>query len=223
MGYSTYQLNNLLYLLTSPAGLASLIGLVIIGALVIAMPPLKWWVLTIIMYVATFGYMSFVRGDLAFPMNYLRAFGRSICSAGFLLLLIPAITADRQWRRRSILGGAVALFIMQMVSCLRAGFSGDLQRLFFGVVTYSLMFMALHVGMTKWLQTPKDAVAAVRAIALSGAFFILGTLYQYVVDRSQISWSGRLFGTAGNANHAATALGTTLPAICFMLTRPGRK
>src|SRR5207237_1700842 len=133
-------------------------------------------------------------GDFSFPLQEIRAYGRTIAATGLCLLIIPAIFSDRGWRFRIVLGGTIAFFIYELMIGMRQGLGGDTARGALGALTYLLTFLALGVGLGRWLQTPRDADMAVRAIMFAALLFVAGIWYQFMINRYQVAWGGRLIG-----------------------------
>ncbi|MGB7160682.1 MAG: O-antigen ligase family protein [Tepidisphaeraceae bacterium] len=219
---ASYQLRNVLEALGTGEGMLALAALVLLGVVVAGFPPGRWLAISLLMFTSALGYFRWVPLSLIPPFEQLRANGRGICFALLVLLLIPAITSGRGWRVRLLSGGLLTYFVFQMVFSARTAFAGDAVKGVLAAASFTLTFLTLGWGLSRWLQRSEDAHAAVRAIALAGILFCLGTAVQLTVRPNSVVWQNRLLGLTGNPQHAAVLLAVALPPTCFLLARSGR-
>ena len=219
MNYFTYQIDNLLTLLGTPEGILALLGLVFLAVLLLAKQGAKWFVLGILLMVATFGFNPYTGKNLITPLQQIRAHSRAIGVAMLLLLLIPTIRAPAGWRR-GVLGGTVLLFIYHLIVSLRGLTEPDPTKAALSLVSYVLMFLTLGIGLSLWVQSLADAHRLLRLLAVTGLFFVAASLVQYAVNPGQVVWHTRLIGVAGNPQHAAMTLAVSLTPTAYLVASP---
>jgi hypothetical protein len=85
------------------------------------------------------------------------------------------------------------------------------------LVLYPLIMIVMGWGLSRWLQEWKDARLLVGSIAGAGLLFLVGTLYQLMVNRGAVMVGARLFSTTGNPQHAALVCAITLLPMCYLI------
>lgn len=208
--------------LSNGTGVMALLLFLGLLGLTIAFDRTKWVWLTLIVWVGGFG---FVEGDrrydhadtsLITPLAQIRLYSRLIYFLLMLLLLIPLMKAHKGNRSRVLGGAMLALFAFQLIFSMRVAFSGDFARPMFGAITYLVMFLTIGLGVSCWMQSPRDMRTALRCIFLAACLLIVGSLIQVAVHRQSVLPQGRLMGTTNNPQHIAVTLAMTLPVACFL-------
>jgi O-antigen ligase len=218
-----YQMMQMLEGLQRPEGALYIAGALALATMTIGLRWMRWVLLAWLCYVCTFGLSTLAGLNLATPLQQIRTYGRGLCAFMLFLMVIPSIRSHRGWRRHVIPAGLILYFVFQLVSSLRTLYGGDFVRGYFSVLSYSLIFFTLAFGLSRWLQGPKDADAAIKTITAAGLLFCVGCLYQYAINPGQIVHSGRLQGTTGNANHAGALLAVVIPPAIYVFIRARAK
>lgn len=226
MGDSGFSaiLNQFFKLFLTPTGVIGLVGLLALLLILLVTRNVKWMVLAAMLYMASFGFFltdTEVLIALAVPLDQLRAFGRPLCSALLVALLVPALMSTRGWRIHAVSGAAAAYFIFEILMSLRTAAAGIADRGIASVLIFVIMFLVMGWGLARWLQEWEDAHRAVRAIAFAGLLFLLGVCYQLLMNSSTIVHGRRLYGTTGNPQHAAAFIAVALPALFYVVAQGG--
>jgi hypothetical protein len=213
--------------LTSRDGI---IGVIIILMLIVghfAFKDLKWWIMPLILWCATLSFQVDIGETraviLAPPLEQLQLNARPLCLALIFTLLVPTFLASRGWRRHLLGAGVLAFFFFEIVLGARIAMSDASMRGQLSLVVYGLLFVTFAWGLARWLQGWVDARKAVRVVVIAGAIFVLGTAYQLLMARTSIVRQNRLYGTAGNPQHAGMVLAMTLPPLCYLIIRKGQR
>src|ERR1051326_4218498 len=193
--------------LARPEGLVLITALAVLTVLAFVVPVTRWFLVAMALYVGTFGYTGDIGSQLAFHLQEFRTYGRALCAAMLILMMIPTLRSSRGWRMRALPFALVFYSIFQLIVSVRQLIGGDVARGYFGTLCYLLIIGTFGLGLNRWLQTPRDAIAAVWAVVLGGALFIISTAYQWRVNPAEVVEGIRLLGLTGNPQHAATLLG----------------
>jgi hypothetical protein len=214
-----YQMMQMLEGLKRPEGVLYLSLALVLAAVTLGVRSLRWFLTAMLLYICTFGVSTFTGRTLATPLQQIRLYGRGSCAFLLFLLLIPTLRSHRGWRMHVLPASLVLYYVFQLAMSGRFLYGGDFVRGYFGVLSFSLAFATLAYGVSRWLQGPGEADAAVKAIAGGAMLFCLGCLYQYFINPGEVVWGGRFQGTTGNANHAAVVLGVGIPPGLYIFIR----
>ncbi|MGA2582994.1 MAG: O-antigen ligase family protein [Tepidisphaeraceae bacterium] len=223
-----YQFNNALAALATPAGMIAIAIGVILLFLSLAFRNARMFVMSLMLWTASLGYYSAGR-ILVAPFEQIRTYGRGITTALLMILLIPALAAQKGWRRRALSGAALAFFIFEAVFTFREVLAGEASgggfgRFALGSILYTLTFIVLAYGLPRWIQSPDDFQRAINAVGITAAIFCGVTFLQTMVNRAVIvDGNGRLFGTTGNPQHCAVELALMLTPLCYLVAGKGQK
>jgi hypothetical protein len=219
------QIRAFMSLLLTPMGILGLFLMLVLLVAMMVSPRTKWFALMLMLWTATLSFQvrvgSSVPVTLAFPLDVLQMQSRPICTALLICLLLPALTSSRGWRQMWLGLPVISYFIFEMLMAFRIAAGGISDRGIASMVVFVGLFLALGFGFNRWLQDWRDVRSAVRCIAFTSLMFLVGSVYQLVVNRSAILHGGRLYGTAGNPQHAAIVIAIALPAALYLLVRPG--
>lgn len=217
-------INQLLELLFTPYGLiGSAIALILITIFYKEKyRPLHWFL------VALTGFAASLKEyrdpwipdppDLVFPLEQIRAQGRPITIILLGLLLIIVFLSKRGRREKLIPSPLPYLFFIQGLAFVKTAFDGSLSFALLALLTFAGLVVMMIQGPSRWLETETDFKWGVSAIAMTGIIFAIVNLYQGSIDLYAITFKhGRLMGTTGNSQHAATLLATTIPAFLFLI------
>lgn len=154
------------------------------------------------MYFVTYQLTPNVEANtLIGPFQATRIASKSI-AVGLLLIAIAYVPSLPRPGRSSIAGAsAVAFLCFQLFYALQfAIFAGDgLLKGAFGIVAMCLMFGVFAWGFGKSAEDASGAAAKLETMTWAGMGFIATNLIQVALDPSGALMSGRLAGTAGNA------------------------
>lgn len=221
MNFLQYQIQSMYEGMQRPEGVLFIAVFLLLAVMTFAAQWMRWVLLALMLYVCTFGMSTYTGLHLAFPLQQIRSFGRGICGVLLVMMLVPTIRSNRGWRRNVVMGGLLAFFAWEIVAILHILFTGDFARGYFGIITYTLTLLTLGVGLSRWLQDPDNAIAAVRAMVGAGALFCISGLYQWVINPSEAIWADRFMGITGNANHSAMILAAAIPPTVYLFLRSG--
>ena len=159
---------------------------------------------------------------LVFPLQQIRAQGRpiTIILLGLLLVIIFLSKNSSQGARRKglIPSPLPYLFFIQGLIFIKTAISGSLSFAILALLTFSGLMVMMLQGPSRWIEMQADFKWGVGAIAMTGMIFAVVNLYQGIIDLHAITFlHGRLLGTTGNPQHAATLLATTVPAFLYLI------
>jgi hypothetical protein len=218
------QIQNFVDALVQPVGLIGLCLFIFVIVGLLAFPHLKWWILAFLMFVASLAYSGVGGLHLLQPLDTFRLYSRPIVTLMLAVLLIPLFRSGRGWRLRLVLPGLMIFYGFQLLVSVRfLVWDHDFFRGYFGILSYSVIFLVCGLGISRWLQSLDDARSVIRAIVLAGIAFSVAGAAQYFVDPSAVSWSGRFLGVSGNANHAGVILGLAIPPTVFEVITSRRR
>ncbi len=218
------QIQNFVDALLQPVGLIGLCVLLFVIVALLAFPHLKWWILAFLTFVSSLAYSGVGGLHLLQPLDTFRLFSRPIVTLLLVVLLIPLFRSGRGWRTRLVLPGLMIFYGFQLLISVRfLVWDHDFFRGYFGILSYSVIFLVCGLGVSRWLQSLEDAKSAVRTILLAGMIFSLAGVAQYAVEPSSVSWAGRFLGVSGNANHAGVLLGLCIPPTVFEVITSRRR
>lgn len=215
-----HELRNLWSLLS---GVNSVVAVLLIASFAVTIyliKPSKWWALAVLLDVSSFGAFNWNPGSVAKPLFEIQVYGRAICAALLVALLLPTVLAQRGWRFRIVPLFAVLFLIYEILISLLAG--SDIRSVL-ELGTYVIVFVTLVVGVGRWLQTLDDADAVIKSISWAGILFLIGVMAQLAINPSGEIWNGRFYGTTGNPNHCGVLLAITSLATLYLMLRPGAK
>ena len=218
------QLQSLLDLLLSPIGILAMSLFVVLLAAITVSKVVKWGTLTGMLYVSTLGKYEQPWFDhtLLPPFEQIRDESRAIVGGLLIALLIPVFMSARGWRTRLVLGSTAVFFLLELLYAVRmfqVGLMGQEEMLARGatsIVVYTLFFVTLGIGLSKWLHTIEDAHTVLRCLAVTGALFVAGVVFHLILSPSVMAQT-RFHGTTANAQHASGVIALLLPPICYLL------
>jgi len=220
------QIWNFLDLLSTPTGMIiAIIFVAVILPLVLFYRQLRWTVLALLLWATTFSFTDlpgYHPKPLMFPLQDLKYQGRGLSAAFMTLLLINCLGLTRGWRQKIPSSNTVLLLMFQVVLAGRSMLSGDIARGAGGGLLFAITFFIFGVMLPRALQTWGNALAMVRSIAAFGIIFLGVNLMQIAYDSSAVASGTRFLGTTGNPQHAALTIAGALPAIAYLIARPGR-
>ncbi|MDR9405545.1 MAG: hypothetical protein RI580_19160, partial [Halothece sp. Uz-M2-17] len=217
-------LNQLLSLLVTPIGFVSIaIGLLFVTVLYQEKyRPLHWFL------VALMGFAASLKEyrdpwipdppDLVFPLEQIRVQGRPITII-LLGLLLVIIFQTKGGRSKGLIPSALPyLFFIQGLVFLKTATEGSLSFAILAALTFGGLMIAMLQGPSRWLETEIDYKWGVATIAMVGIIFAVVNVYQGAINLQAITFvHGRLLGTTGNPQHAATLLAATVPAFLYLV------
>jgi hypothetical protein len=208
-------------LLTVP-GMFAILGFILAAIAVIALKPTRWWLLALLLFFSPLipAVSELLSGRTITPFHQMQVYGRPICGALLVLLLIP-IFSDRGWRMKLISGSAIAYLVFELIFSARFAVGGTALRGIFGAVLFMLIFAVFAIGLPRWLQDMFSIRAMLRSIAVAGLLMVVGTLIQLTVNRGAIIAQDRLYCLTGNPQQAGLVLGMTLLPTAFLAAWKG--
>jgi len=219
------QLDRLLDLLFTPAGfLGVAITLVFVTVLYKKQyRPLHWFLVS-----ATGFAASLNAGErfpsLAFPLEQIRAQGRPLTIILLGLVLIIIYLSKRGAGASLMPSPLPYLIFIQGLAFVHTIFGGDQFFAILAILTFGGMVLMMLYGPSRWMETEADFKWGVLVIAMVGMIFAVVNLYQWLIDSYPITFThGRLLGTTGNPQHAATLLGATIPAFLYLVEEETRR
>lgn len=223
-------LNQLLELLFTPYGLiGGAIALVFITVLYKEKyRPLHWFLLAVTGFAASLKEYRdpwvLDPPDLVFPLEQIRAQGRPITII-LLGLLLVIVFLSRRGRRENLMPSPLPyLLFIQGIAFVKTAFDGSLTFALLALLTFGGLVVMMIQGPSRWLETEADYKWGVGAIAMTGMIFAAVNLYQGSIDLYAITFKhGRLMGTTGNSQHAATLLATTIPTFLFLIEQENNR
>ncbi len=155
---------------------------------------------------------------LVVPLQQIRAFGRPLAIVLLILLIFLAIQTKNNWRR-SILPQAIKyLCFVQFVIFSKTLLYGSQEFATISALTFGGIIYMLRMGPGRWMQDDENFKLAVRSIAISGLIFVVLNLFQFIINRSAVTFThGRFLGTTGNPQHAGVLLAAVIPCLMFMI------
>jgi hypothetical protein len=213
------QLARLLEALRNPIGIFVALALIVTLVVLASGRRTKWTLVGLLLFFAPM--MIAIAPGLRFahaitPFHQFRTYGRPICGALLLLMLIPTFTAPRGWRLHIVPFAAIAYLIFELIFSIRNIAGGSPLRGTISIGIFLLIFVVLGFGLSKWLQDLKDMRAATRAIAAGTLIFAICTAIQLVINRSVMIQNGRLFGLTGNPQQVGMLIGGSFPAVALL-------
>jgi hypothetical protein len=159
-----------------------------------------------------------VSPPLLFPLQQLRSFGRPLAIVLLLLLVILALTTQPSWRRQITPKAINYLIAVQGAIVFKTMLYGNLEFAILSGLTFCGIIFILQRGLGHWLQDDENFNLAARSISMAGAIFIIANTYQFILNRSAVTFvHGRFLGTTGNPQHAAVLLAATIPCLMFLI------
>jgi len=217
-------LDQLLELLFTPYGFAAIaIGLLFVTVLYKGQyRPLHWFLVGLTGFTAS---LSKYRDEwileppaLIFPLQQIRDQGRPLTIILLGLLLVVIFLSKRGQRSGLIPSPLPWLFVVQGLIFIKTASEGNVNFAILALMTFSGLMTMLLQGPSRWLETDADYKWGVATIAITGMIFIVANTYQGVINLYPITFTqGRLVGTTGNPQHAATLLAATIPAFLYLL------
>ena len=208
-------------LLTSPAGIASLVLFLVLACVALVSPASRWVWVTAAFYLTTFALQRTPYADpLSPPFSYLAATSQLLVFGLLVLLLIGAVSPTAGGRRVRPSPVLWALFLLQIVVSVRYVISGFPEKGLLGLVTFALLFVALGLGFSKWAAGEQKYVPLARAISAGAVVLIVTAIVQYVLSPGAAFVAGRLSGTTPNGGRLAYGLAVTVPFSLFLATTP---
>ena len=214
------QLNQLLDLLFTPAGfLGVAIALVFVTVLYKEQyRRLHWFLVSVTGFAA-----SLNAGEgfppLAFPLEQLRAQGRPL-TVILLGLVLVIIYLSKRGRGAALMPSPLPylIFIQGLAFIYTIVGGGDQFFAILAVLTFGGMVLMMLYGPSRWMETEDHFKWGVLVIAMVGMIFSVVNIYQWLINSYAITFThGRLLGTTGNPQHAATLLGVTVPAFLYLV------
>jgi hypothetical protein len=150
------------------------------------------------------------------PFHQFRLYGRPICGALLVFMLVPAFRTQRGWRRRIIFFPALMYLLFELVFSLHLITGGLALRGCVSVIIYLVTFAVFGIGLPRWLQDLYDVRACLRAIAVTALLTIVTILIQVAFNPSALATQGRLYGFTGNAQQIGMVLGASFPVIAAL-------
>ncbi|MCB0214219.1 MAG: O-antigen ligase family protein [Anaerolineae bacterium] len=158
---------------------------------------------------------------LVFPLQQLREMGRPLTIALLGLLLILAWQRTTKGRGRSMPTPILFLIGVQLAIFLKTVLFGSPSFATLAAATFGAVVVMINWGPSRWIMDEEGFYLAAWSMALVGLIFLAVNLYQAVFDLYAITFvKGRLVGTTGNPQHAATLLAAILPAFIFLIEQP---
>ena len=212
------QFNRLFEALQDPIGIFFALVVIVVLTLMASGRRSKWLMISLLLF---FSPMMIAVGALLHqramtPFHQFRTYGRPICGALLVFLLIPTFRSERGWRQRIIVFPALAYLILELAFAARTLIGGSPLRGALSFFVYLLNFVVLAVGLPRWLQDWRDVRTALRAVGFGALVFIAATCIQLVVNRNAIVVGSRLFGLTGNPQAVGMVLGGSLPIIVML-------
>lgn len=220
------QLQWFLSQLSTLNGVAAMLLFLAAMLLVLFVPMLKWVYLGTAMWTATLGFYGYAQlgvNVLITPLQQIRDYGRPITTALLIALLIPSLISQRGVRSKLTCAGLWGLGIYQIIFCTRLAAGGDYARGFIGGLILFITFMVMLLGVTRWMQSPKDADKVLCTMVFSIALFVISNIAQIMVNRNAVGGNGRFYGTTGNPQHAGLILAAGIVPLLYFISSPGRK
>lgn len=217
-------LTQLFQLLLTPAGLAGLVGLILVLQ-ARRSARLAWLLVSVGCFTASlakFGDAFIVEPPaLAFPLQQLREMGRPLTIALLGLLLLVAVLRPAAHRRSWLPRPLLFLMLVQAAIFFKTVLFGSVLFAFLAASTFGAVVAVIILGPSRWLGDDRDFVLAAQTIAGVGLIFVAANGYQALIDLHPITFvHGLLLGTTGNPQHAATLLAATIPAFIFLYEQP---
>lgn len=215
-----YKLNRLLEFLPTLGGVFAVTAGVLLLALSFMRADVRWFCLVIFLWCATiFEPVQVEMGfhELFWPLSAIRDSNVLIGTAMLMVLVLPALVADRGWRHTVVAPPLIAYFIFQLIFCLHDAFQDESKKAFFQIVLFSLQFTVLAVGLGKWLQNDRDLRRLIWALAIAASLFCIACTIQAAINHNAMIHNRRFMGTTGNAQHAGQIIGITIPVLCYVL------
>ncbi len=166
----------------------------------------KWFVFSISVYLSTMAesQTEWMDNRLIGPLETLRHFSRPISFAGIVaLILVTLFTKKINFKASK---ATVLLLILQIYLMLREVMIPNNESVIYRILIYATIFILMAIIFPQWINTNIELVTFVKSIVWTGMIFVLVTCLQLFYDPAAIIWDGRLLGTTGNAQHAATIL-----------------
>jgi hypothetical protein len=155
---------------------------------------------------------------LLFPLQQIRAFGRPLTIVLLILLVNLSLTTKQSWRQQVFPKAIDYLIAVQAAIIFKTMLYGSLEFAILSGLTFGGIIFILKRGLGQWIQDDENFSLAVRSIAVSGAIFVVLNTYQFIFNRTAITFvQGRFLGTTGNPQHAAVLLAATIPCLMFLI------
>jgi len=222
--YESYWQQALSFLGTPEGFLAFLMMLAVLAAILVK-PQLRWHVLAFVLVSTTFGGGDESTIDfggvrsLPWPLSFLANNARLITTFSAASLLMASITANRGWRPKAVGFGALCFLALYLWIAFRATFDPTtLGRGILGLVSCTIFFTVLAVGLGRWLQTLDDAYHLLGSIATAGFLFVVANLYLLILHPSA-GGTGRFSGTTANPQFMGIDCVLLLPTVLFLIER----
>jgi len=220
------QLQYFIQQLSTPLGMAMVLLFLLALFAVIFMPVLRWIYLGTAIWTSTLAYYGYAKLDenvLMSPLQQLRDYGRPITVALLIALLIPSLIAQRGIRGKVTCAGLWGLGIYQIIFSARLAAGGDMVHGVLGGLILFITFMVMLLGVTRWVQVPKDADKVINTIVFSVALFVISNIMQLLVNPAAVGAAGgRFYGTTGNPQHAGLILSASIAPLLYFAFAPGR-
>jgi hypothetical protein len=212
------QFNRLFEALQDPIGIFFALAALVALTLLASGRRSKWSMIALLLF---FSPMMIAAGTLLnqraiTPFQQFRTYGRPICGALLVFLLIPTFKAERGWRQRVVVFPALAFLILELGFAVRTLAGGSPLRGTLSLGVYLLNFVIMAVGFSRWLQDWRDVRAALRAAAFGALMLTGATSIQLVINRSAAVMQGRLFGLTGNPQQVGMILGGSIPIVVML-------
>ncbi len=185
--------------------------------------PTGWLLFSICCFASsldTFRSKWYPTPPLVFPLQQLRSFGRPLALVVLMVLIVAALQTRNNWRHWILPPSIKWLMAVQLAIFAKTILYGSQEFAWLSALTFGGVIFALRMGPGRWLQDDENFNLAARSIAIAGAIFIVVNIYQFVLNRSAVTFVGsRFLGTTGNPQSAGLLLASIVPCLMFSIQR----
>jgi hypothetical protein len=185
--------------------------------------PTGWLLFSICCFASsldTFKSRWYPTPPLVFPLQQMRSFGRPLALVLLAILIVAALQTQHNWRRWILPPAVKYLMAVQLAIFAKTILYGSQEFAWLSALTFGGVIFMLHRGPGRWLQDDENFMLAVRSISIAGAIFIVFNIYQFVLNRSAVTFVGsRFLGTTGNPQTAGLLLASIVPCLIFSIQR----
>lgn len=178
------------------------------------------FITTLLLAMMVDGSGRFFNNTLFSPLQQVRSSSQFTAVAMLGLLAVATMRFGRPTWSRIAGGIAVSFLFFELYYGVRLVLSEQLLRGGLAIVTFTLIFLAVPMGIGRTLSSPEGIEKLIRTYALVSIPYIVFNLMQYAFSPNYTIVSGRFAGISGNPQHAAMMFAFLTVTLAWLLSRP---
>ena len=159
---------------------------------------------------------------LVFPLQQLRSVDRPLSIVLLVLLTIVALSVPMSWRQKTLPKPIDYLIAVQGVIIFKTYVYGSSEFAILSLLTFGAIIYTMKKALGNWLTNDENFYFAARSIAITGTIFIVLNTYQFILNRSAVTFiTNRFSGTTANPQQAGILLAAVIPCLLFVIQQYG--